>query len=134
MAKYGSSSVVVTFGGTDMSQHTQEINGLDLESIMDESHTFGDSWFESLAAGLKKFNDITLSGMYDDTAVSGPDAKYGTVAAGPSTATTALVITYGGTKTTTANVFIVKYTRTLSRGKIHRYSVVLRPTGAVTEA
>jgi hypothetical protein len=134
VAKYGSNSVVVTFGGTDMSQHTQTINGLSVESIMEESHTFGDAWFESLATGLKKFSDITLGGMYDDTATTGPDAKYSVTASGPSTSTTALVITYGGTKTTSANVFIKKYDRMLVRGAIHKYTVVLTPTGTVTEA
>ena len=134
MAKYGSPSVTVTFGGTDMTQHTQTINGLDLESIMEESHSFGDSWFESLATGLKKFSDITLGGLYDDTVTTGPDAKYSVTASGPSTSTTTLVITYGGTKTTTASVFIKKYSRKLVRGSLHKYEVVLTPTGTVTEA
>jgi hypothetical protein len=134
VAKYGSPSVVVSFGGTAITQHVQEINGVDIESLMEESHSFGDTWFESLATGMKKGSDVVLSGLYDDTATTGPDALFVTTAAGPSTAGTALVITYGGSKTTTYSVFIVKYSRMLSRGKLHRYSVTLRPTGAITEA
>lgn len=134
MAKYGSKDVDITFGGTSIKNYVRTINGVSIESIMEESHAFGDTWFESLATGNKKAADIVLGGFYDDTATTGPDALFVTTASGPSTSSTSLVITYGSTKTSTVSVFIVKYDRTLSLGKLHGFSVTLRPTGAVTEA
>jgi hypothetical protein len=101
---------------------------------MEESHAFGDTWFESLATGMKQMADVVLGGFYDDTATTGPDALFVTTASGPSTSSASLVITYGSTKTTTVSAFIVKYRRTLSLGKLHGFEVTLRPTGAVTEA
>src|SRR5688572_31875270 len=101
---------------------------------MEESHAFGDSWFESLATGMKQMADVVLGGFYDDTATTGPDALFVTTASGPSTSGTTLIITYGSTKTTSVSTFIVKYRRTLALGKLHGFEVTLRPTGAVTEA
>lgn len=134
MAMYGSPSVVIMYDSHDVTQYVMDINDVDVETMMEESHTFGDSWFESLAVGIRKMADIKLKGMYDDTATTGPDALFNTTAAGPSDSSKVLVITYGGSKTTSVGVFIQKYSRKLDRGKIHKYEVTLQPTGTVTEA
>lgn len=140
MAKYGSNSVVVAFDDAagdaqTMTQYVQEINGIDVEAMLEESHTFGDAWFESLASGLRKVSgDITLGGLYDDTSTTGPDAIFNAPASGPSVTTRTLTITFGGSKTFSVECFIKKYSRPLSRGKLHRYTVALQSTGAVTEA
>ena len=95
-----------------------------------------DEWVvtESLATALKKGEDVVLEGLYDDTVTTGPDAKFSVTASGPSTAGTALVITYGGSKTTTYSVLIKDYERMLVVGSLHRYKVTLTPTGQITEA
>lgn len=134
MANYGSNSVVVTFGGTNMTQHTQKINGIKISSILEQSTSFGDAWMESLATGMKKGEPVVLEGLYDDTATTGPDAKYSVTASGPGTTPTALVITYGGSKTTSYNVLIQDYERQLVVGSLHRYKVTLVPTGQISEA
>lgn len=134
MAKYGSPSVDISWAGTSIKNYVRTINGVDISSLMEESHAFGDTWFESLATGMKQMADVVLGGFYDDTATTGPDALFVTTASGPSTSSSSLVITYGSTKTTTVSAFIVKYRRTLSLGKLHGFEVTLRPTGAVTEA
>jgi hypothetical protein len=102
-----------------------------IAAILEESHPFGTTWFEALAVGIKRMEDLTLGGFYDDTATSGPDAKYGGAAIGT---TVAVVITYGSTKTTSFNGIIADYERRLVRNQLHRYTVTLRPTGTVTEA
>ena len=134
MAKYGSPSVVISFNGTTITQYVTDINNIDVESILEETHTFGDTWFESTAVGMKKAGDIKLKGFYDDTATTGPNALFVTTASDPTTAAVNLVITYGSTKTTTIPVLIQKYSRMLDRGKLHKYEVTLQPTGTVSEA
>ncbi len=139
MANYGQPNVVVAFdtaGGspTTMTPYVQEINGIDVEAILEQSDSFGDSWLESLATGMRKMSPVTLGGLYDDTATTGPDAMFNAPASSPATATRTLTITLGGSKTVSVECLIQKYSRPLSRGKLHRYQVVLQPTGTVTEA
>lgn len=139
MAKYGSNSVTVNYdnsGGTpvDMSQHTLDINGVEIEAILEETHSFGDSWFESLAVGLRKMADVVLGGFYDDAASTGPDVVYNAVVSGPTSATRTLQIIYGASKSTSVETLNMKYGRKLARGVLHKYEVTLRPTGTVTEA
>jgi len=135
MAKYTAANVVIEFdnsGGTlvDMSQYILELNGIDIESVLEESHTFGDSWVEQLNAGLKRLADVQLSGFYDDTASTGPDAIFNAVG---NTTTRTLKITWGSTKTTSVETIIKNYRRIPSRGALTKFEVVLTPTGQVTE-
>lgn len=141
MAKYGSPSLVIEFdnsGGTlvDITQHVLEINGVKISAILEESHSFGDAWFESLAVGLRKMAPVTIQGFYDDAASTGPDALFGLAnfPSGPAATTRTLRITWGSTKTTTVEMLIGDYERQATRGQIHRYAATLQPTGAVTEA
>jgi hypothetical protein len=139
VAKYASPSVVIEIddsGGTpvDISQHVLEMNGIEIETLLEEGQTFGDSWFESFAVGIRKLADITLSGFYDDTALTGPDVLLNAVFTAPTTTTRTLKVTYGGGKSTAVEVIIYKYKRLPVRNGMTKYEVMLRPTGAVTEA
>lgn len=134
MAKYGSSSVVITLGGQDITQHVQSINGFEVEALTVDSMSLGDSWQEVLPTGTKRASDVVLSGYYDDTATTGVKALMGTVAAGPAASSQALVITWGGSNTSTMQVFNVKFTRVATKNEITKYETTLRITGAVTEA
>src|SRR4051812_17578183 len=114
MAKYGSPDIIVAFdnsGGTPvtMTQYVTEINGVKVEALLEESHSFGDSWFEALPVGIRKMGDIVLSGWYDDTVTTGPDAIFNAPVPTVSTATRTLTITWGGTKTVSAETYIVSY-------------------------
>lgn len=135
MAKYGGDVLKIEFdnaSGTlvDMTQHVLEFNGIDVEAILEEAHTFGDAWVEQLFTGLRKANEITLRGFYDDTASTGPDAIFNAVG---NTTTRTLKVTWGGTKTTSVECIIKNYRRLPTRGEMTKYEVVLAPTGAVTE-
>ena len=139
MAKYTGANVVikvdVSEGGAlqDMSQYITEFNGVSIEAVLEESHTFGDSWVEQTFAGIKKLSDITFGGFYDDTASTGPDAVFG-VGSWTAGASRTVEITYGSTKKSTFEAVIKSYTRTPSRGALTKFQVVMSPTGAVTEA
>lgn len=139
MAKYGSNSVVIkldsTDGGSlvDISQYVLGINGVSIEKLVEESHTFGDAWFEALQTGLSKMDDVELDLFYDDTASTGPDAilNIGTIT---HAATRTLEITYGSTKKSTVETWITKYQRLPKRGELTKAKATLKPTGSVTEA
>lgn len=139
MAKYGSNSLAISFddnGGIPvvMTQYITEINEVDIEALLEESHSFGDAWFEHLATGIRKMNPVTLSGFYDDAATTGPDAIFNAVASNPAQATRTLLITWGGAKTTSVECLIQKYSRGARRNQLTRFTVILQPTGSVTEA
>ena len=109
------------------------INGVEVEAILQESHSFGDSWFEHLSTGLRKMNPLVVGGFFDDVA-SGPNAIFIGVQDAPADASRTVEITWGGTKTTTVEVWIQKYTRKATRNELTAYEATLQPTGSVTEA
>jgi hypothetical protein len=139
MANYNMSNLVVEFDNSagalqNMTQQTLEINGIDIQAILEESQSFGDSWVEQLFTGLRRVAPITVRGFYDDTITTGNNAIYndvGCVATAGGTRT--LKITWGGTKTTSVETIITSFKRLPARGEVTKYEVVLTPTGAVTE-
>ena len=138
MAKYGSNSLSVSLdnsGGTPvaMTAYITAINAVTVEALLEESHSFGDSWFESLATGMRRMSPVEISGIYDDAA-AGPDAIFNSPASAPSTSTRTLLITWGGSKTTSVETVITSFTRGATRNELTSYSVTLTPTGTVTEA
>jgi hypothetical protein len=139
MAKYGPASLRVEYdnsGGTltDISQHVLEINDVSVENLIEMTRTFGDSWDESLPIGVGKMSDVTISGVYDDTAATAPDALFANrVPELPGANTRTLKLTWGGTKTTSVETVLMKYDRTADRTALTKWSATLRPTGAVTE-
>lgn len=137
MAKYTGADLIVEFDNSsgaslqNMTQYVTDINGINIEAVLEETHTFGDAWVEALFAGLKKVGDITISGFYDDAATTGPDVIFNAIG---NTVLRRLKITWGSTKTSTVSTIIKSYNRTPSRGAITKFSVTLTATGAVTEA
>lgn len=139
MANYGSNSLTIEIdladGGAlvNISNFVRTFNGLEVERVLQEGHGFGDSWFEHLQTGLRKANDITIGGYYDDTAAaSGPEGL--NIASQTHAVTRTLKVTWGGTKTSTVEVWIQKYNRKGSVGNLTEWEALLRPSGAVTEA
>lgn len=114
----------------DMSQYCDIIGGFKISKFVEESHTLGDAWVESLFAGIRKGEDFTVEGFYDDTATTGPNVVFN----GTHLVTRSVEITYGGTKKSTFEAWIVDFERVLARDKMTRFKATIRPTGAVTEA
>ena len=136
MAKYGSDDFVfkidVSDAGAlqDMSQYVDTIGGFKITRLTQESHTAGDSWVEHLWSGVRRGEDFTVEGFYDDTASTGPDAVFN----GTHAETRTVEMTYGSTKKSTFEAWIVDYERLFTRGELTRYRATIRPSGAVTEA
>ncbi len=135
MAKYGSDDLVIQFdaseGGAlqDMTQYVTEINEVNVQAVLEESTPFGVAWEESLYSGVKMVDDIELTGFYDDTAATGPDAVFN--APGE---TRTLKITWGGTNSSSVETIIAGYQRQAAVKESTKYTVTLKPTGAVVEA
>lgn len=134
------SGIVVSYdnsGGTpvDITQYVLNLSEVTVENGMEEKHSFGDSWEESLPIGIGKVSEIEIGGLYDDTATTGPDALFANrVPETPATATRTLTITWRSGKTTSVETFLLSYKRSADRNALTKYSARLKPTGAVTEA
>lgn len=134
MANYGPDDIVITVTDSGavtrtMTPYVREINGFKISAIVQESHSFGDTWVEHLYTGIRKGDDVTMRGLYDDTATTGPNVVF--IGIGD---TRTVVITWGSTKTSTFSAVIVSYERLAKLDELTMYEVVLRPTGSVTEA
>ena len=139
MANYGSNSLVVsvdiTDGGalTDISAYILSINGVSVEKITEDSTYFGLAWMAELQSGMSKLEPIVLEGFYNDAASTGPDVVFN-IATITHAATRTFKVLYGASKSTTVEVWIRKYERLPSIGKLTRFRVTLNPTGTPTEA
>ncbi len=134
MSKYGSDDLKIEFdnsGGTlvNVTAHVTEINGFSVQAVLEESTPFGEAWEASLFSGVKLVDDVELTGFYDDTASTGPDALFNSLGD-----TRTLKITWGGTKTSSVEAIIAQYDRNPAVKESTKYTVTLKPTGAVVEA
>lgn len=135
MSKYAGKDFALSFAGQVMTAHITSVNGFDLEAVTEDGKPFGTAYPKPIPTGDVNYSDVEVEGLYDDTAVSGPDAVFrGNMPTGPATAASALVLTWGGTKTSTGNAFCVKFTRQASKNAITKFRATLRWTGQVTEA
>jgi hypothetical protein len=133
MTKYGSPDLSITVedslaAAQDLSAYIDTINELNLEALLQESTAFGDDWVKNLFTGVKRGNPLTVEGFYDDTASTGPDAVLNALGD-----TREVVITWGGSKTSTFDAIITNYSRKPVRGELTRFSCTLTPTGEVSE-
>ena len=112
-----------------MKAHILDDVTLSVEIGTEESTAFGDVWAAHISNDLKRAAPVTVGGMYDDTAVSGPDVKFNVLGT-----TVAVIITWGGTKTASFSAIAQKYDRVGKIGAMTRYVATLLPTGTITEA
>ena len=127
MTKYGSPELEITVSTKDLHPYITDIGNFNIEALTEEGHTFGDDWVKHLFTGIKKGNDLTLSGFYDDE-TDGPDDVLSNVGS-----TVPVVIKWGGTKMSSFDALIKSYSRNPSRGELTKFSSTLVPTGEVTE-
>lgn len=119
----------------DITQYVLTINGVDVESKLEETHTLGDSWEESKPIGVGKVAPVEIGGLYDDTVTVGPDALLANrVPETPASATRTLKITWiAAGHTTSVETYLIGYTRDADRNGLTKYKAKFQPTGAVTE-
>lgn len=134
MATYGQSDFAISVdnsGGTpvDITAYVMTIGGVAIEAITEESDAFGDSWVENSSVGVSRFPPFTIGGIYNDQATTGPDA----ILNSPGDTRT-VTLTWGGSKTTEAEMIISRYSRMAQRGALTKYECEFTPAGAATEA
>lgn len=136
MANYGFNNLVVQVDNSagslvDISQYVTEISDFEVKAIIEESQTAGDAAVERLFTNIVDHSPVTLKGFYDDSASGGPDALFGNNQRGN---TRTLKVTWGSTKTSSIEALIESYKRRALQKQLHKYEVVLNPSGALTEA
>lgn len=134
MATYGFDDMACSVdcgAGTprEMKTYIDGMSNFEVGAVLVDGHTMGDSWVEKLYTGLKEGKPVTLTGVYDDTATTGPNAVF--IGVGD---TRTLLFTWGGSKTSSMEAIISNYKRIPAKGDLTRFEVELIPTGTVTEA
>jgi len=129
MAKYSSKDLDLTIDTTSMKAYIIDDVTLGIEVGTAEATAFGDTWESHISTGVSRGDPFTVGGYYDDTAATGPDAKLNALGT-----TVAVVITWGGTKTSTFNAIVKRYERVAKVKDMTRYVATLLPTGEVEEA
>lgn len=127
--KHNSSEVTITFNSQTMTSYGTQIDGFERDTKMVETTAFGATDATYVGSGVKRVKPIKISGFYDDTATTGPDAVFNTLGTFAS-----LVIGYGNSKTSTVSAGVVSYTRKPKVDDLTMYEVTLQPSGSVTEA
>jgi len=133
--KYGSSSVTISYddaaGGSlrVVTGHAATMSGVKISSAMQASHAFGDSWEEHTPQGMMKMEPVTLHGLWDTTATTGPHVVFIAPDDGPQDATRTLVMVFGDSKTMTVETRLVSYEVTGVNGALTEFEAVIQPTG-----
>lgn len=132
-ARYGFDDFAITFnpgaGAQALTAYVTEFNGLDIEAVLEEVTAAGDAADVHAAVGLTTRSPFTIGGPYND-ASNGPDDLF----AGNEGDTFEVVITWGGSKTSTFDAILKRYNRGASRGALTKFEAEFQPTGAITEA
>ena len=132
-ARYGFDDWSITFdpgaGAQNLKAYVSELNGLNIEAILEEVTAGGDTADAWAAVGLVSGGEFTISGPYND-ATNGPDDLF----AGNQGSSFDVVITWGSTKTSSFAALLKSYNRNAGRGQLTKYEATFRVTGAVTEA
>ncbi len=118
----------------DISQYVTAINGFKRNAPTVELTPANQANAKHIFGGLLSCDEVQLTGVFDDTATSGPDAVFidlGCIATAGGTRT--LKLTQGGTKYSQVEVIITGYDRNPQKGQPTMYTASVQPTGAVTE-
>ncbi len=119
----------------NISAYVTEINGYTVEQVLEELTSAGTSSDRWGVVGFEQKAEIVLSGPYDDTGdglVSITKDAEGLPAAGTRTLKLTFDNDGGPLDERTVECIIRTTDRAPSRAALHKYTVTLRPTGAVS--
>jgi hypothetical protein len=135
MTNYGPPDAAVSYGGTVMTPEiTTTLPSLDQQNQLDDATALGATIVRQIYTGLTDYGTIAIGGPYNPAA-GGCDLVFGAAARNKTYG--ALVLTWGGTKTTTFSaVGVSSYKRAITKGNITGYDcdLFLGPGCTVTEA
>lgn len=133
--KYGSASLVITYddgpGGTarTITPYVLTIGGIKKEAITQQTNPFGVAYQSHTPTGVTKVDDITITGIYDTTATSGPHVVFGDPDDGPQDSTRTFTFAPGDSKTFTMETRLVSYQVTGKNGNLTEFEAVIRQAG-----
>lgn len=132
MANYGPNSLIISFtdsGATPriMTPFVRTFNGMDVQAILVDNTTFGVAWQQWLYSNINKVAPVTMRGRYDDVAL-GPNAIFNAPGA-----TRTLLVTWGGSKTSSSSALIADFKRIPVVNDLLDYEVTVNLSGTVTE-
>ena len=135
MANYSSKDLIFSItdhGGTPrlITAGLRSVGTVSVEAIIQESTPYGSAVATYLSTGIKKAAQIVIGGFYDDAATTGLDVMF----SGYEGDTRAVIVTWGGGKTSSFSALVVKYDRSPKVSAETECAITLQPTGAVTEA
>jgi hypothetical protein len=136
--KYGSQSITITYddapGGTGRAVTGYVTNnfGVKITSSMQAVTAFGDTWEAQAPTGRMKMEPVTLSGIWDTTATTGPHVVFVAPDDGPQDSTRTLVMVFGDSKTMTVETRLVSYEVKGVNGNLTEFEAVIQPTGTAT--
>ena len=138
MAKSTPADIVVSYDASngsliDISQYVQTLGGIELENLIEETHTFGDSYEESTPVGIARWAQIEVGGLYDDTSGGPNDLFNAALPTSPNDATRTFKVEWGGNAATEVETILIKYTRVPDRSALTKFSATLQPVGTPTE-
>lgn len=125
---YGSKDVTIAYGATTVTSYFDPVATIERQAILQNATPFGVAWQAWLDTGSRQLAPITLTGVERFEASTGSRVIF---AEGTSAT---LVVTYGGSKTTSVTAIVQKYSTVLASEKLHVFSVTFQPSGTVTEA
>jgi hypothetical protein len=138
MAKYGSPQLTVTLddsGGTPrvITGFVLTIGALKITNKTQPSTAFGKSWEEQLATGLRSGAPVGLTGLFDDTALTGTLATMTVTDADAVPGfTRTLAVGLGGGHVYTAEVVLADSSVVPKANNLTEFAGTLNPTGTIT--
>lgn len=130
--KHGSAEITITYddgpGGTPriITPYVLTFGGIKLTSQMQKSTAYGVAIEALLPTGISTIAQITLTGLFDDTATVGPHVVFIAPDTSPQAATRTLAVVIGNSRTWTSEGYLVSYEVTGKNGALTEYTAVLQ--------
>lgn len=130
--KHGSAEITITYddgpGGTPriITPYVLTFGGIKLTSNMQKSTAYGVAIEAMLPTGLSVIAQITVTGLFDDTATVGPHIVFIAPDTSPQAATRTLAVVIGNSRTWTSEGYLVSYEVTGKNGALTEFTAVLQ--------
>lgn len=129
--KHGSSEATISYddgpGGTPrtITSYVLTMGGVKITSTMQVSTAYGDSVMKKLPTGMTEIAPITIHGLWDDTATTGPHTVFLAPDDGPQDLQRTLAIVFGNSKTWTSEGYLESYEVLGKTGNLTEFEAVL---------
>lgn len=129
--KHGASEITITYDDATGAPQTitcatLSMGGIKITSGMQTGTTYCDTVEKQLPTGLLKIEQVTLTGFWDTTPVTGSHDIFKSPDKLPTAATRTLAVMFGDAKTWTSEGYEVSYAVIAKVGALTEFEVVLQ--------